>query len=449
MTRTAGPAGPAALVAAVLLGAATLTGCGRSGDDSAVVWGPCPDLAAYVTDLGVDTRVVDRLQCASVDVPLDYTDPGGRRIELAVSRVAGTDPTVSDPAEPALFVNPGGPGVEGRSMAATVASDLGLRETVVGVDLRGTGYSTSLDCDEPDAPDTRDDDSLLAYADEIADANRACVDTDPAFVASITIANTARDLDAVRQRLGLGTIDYLGVSWGTVLGAELQTRFPQHLRRVVLDSMDYTGTSAADALATLAAADPDAPPELVPEPSDLGSGSGDGPAPDDPDVPPGEPPEPGDHDVPLDPDTLDFLDHAVDGTAGVAYICNSLDPVGDAVDQLAQNRAIGAELGRDPVRRIEFPADSDVAGVSLCSGWPLRGEATAVADTGTDLLIVGHRDEMVTPYPWALDAHAAMGGRLLTIEDGVHGSTVGSSCGWLVTVFLSAGDLAESDCSPD
>ncbi|WP_161987421.1 alpha/beta fold hydrolase [Prescottella subtropica] len=420
-----------AILGAALLGAATLAGCGHPGDDAALAWGPCPDLAAYVTDLGVDAGVVDRLQCATVDVPLDYTDPGGRRIDLAVSRVAGTDPAATT-----LFVNPGGPGVEGRSMAVTVASELDLPGAVVGIDLRGTGYSTSLDCDEPDAPDTRDDGSLHAYADEIAAGNRECVAADPGFVASITTANAARDLDTVRQRLGLDTVDYLGVSWGTVLGAELQTRYPQHLRRVVLDSMDYTGMSAGDALRTLAAADPDVPAVLVPEPSDLGAGDGDGPAPDDPEVT-------------LDPDTLDFLDRAVDGTAGVAYICNSLDPVGDTATQLARNLGIGAELGRDPLRRIEFPADSDVPGVSLCSGWPLPGEAAAVADTGTDLLIVGHRDEMVTPYPWALDAHAAMGGQLLTIEDDVHGSTVGSSCGWLVTQFLDAGTIDESDCTPD
>lgn len=96
-----------------VLGAGALTGCGGAVAADTVAWQPCADLAAYVTDLGVDEGVVDRLQCASVDVPLDYDDPEGRTIELALSRVVGTDP-----AAPTLFVNPGGPGVEGRSMAA-------------------------------------------------------------------------------------------------------------------------------------------------------------------------------------------------------------------------------------------------------------------------------------------------------------------------------------------
>ncbi|MBM4569933.1 hypothetical protein GS489_05430, partial [Rhodococcus hoagii] len=122
--------------------------------------------------------------------------------------------------------------------------------------------------------------------------------------------------------------------------------------------------------------------------------------------------------------------------------------VGDSTVQLAEHRAINAELNRDPQRRIEFPASSDVPGVSLCSGWPLRAVPTAVADTGSDLLIVGHRDENVTPYAWALDAHAAMGGRLLTIEDPAHGSTVGSSCRGLVTEFLDTGRLSRGTCEP-
>lgn len=430
---------------AAVLAAAALTGCGGAGDECAhtVAWRRCTDLAAYVTDLGVDPGVVDRLQCASLDVPLDYTDPGGRTVELALSRVVGTDPTATP-----VFVNPGGPGVEGRSMAATVASDLGLGATVVGIDLRGIGYSSRIDCTEPDEPDTRDDDSLTAYADAIAAANRDCVDADPAFVASLTTATAARDLDTVRQALGLDTIDFLGVSWGTVLGAELQSRFPEHLHRVVLDSMDYTGTSAADALRTLATADPDVPPDVLPEPADLGTPDDGGAVPDQPDVPPGDAPAPDDNDAPLDPDTTDFLERSFDATAGTGYICNSLEPVGDSAVQLAEHRALNAELGRDPLRRIEFPADSDVPGVSLCSGWPLPAEGTTVANTGTDLLVIGHRDENVTPYAWALDAHAAMGGRLLTIDDGVHGSTVGSSCGALVTEFLGSGRLAQQTCDP-
>lgn len=435
-----------AVLAAATVCGAVLSGCGGATETDTSLslgWGPCGDLADYVTDLGIDPGVVERLQCTSVDVPLDYDDPDGRTVELALSRITGTDP-----GAPTLFVNPGGPGVEGRSMAATVASSLGVGGTVVGIDLRGTGASTGLACPEPDDPDTDDDAALTAYAESIAEANADCVGVDPGLVASMTTANAARDLDAVRRALGLDTVDFLGVSWGTVLGAELQSRFPDHLRRVVLDSMDYTGTSAAEALRVLATADPDAPPGLAPEPNDIVPEADDAPAPDEPDVPPDTDPGTAGDDTPLDPSTEDFLEHAVNPTAGTAYICNSLGPVGDTETQLAEHRALNADIRRDPQRRIEFPADSDVPGISLCTGWPLDGEPTSVANTGTDLLIIGHRDEFVTPYPWALDAHDAMGGALLTIGDSVHGSTVGSSCGGLVTEFLASGRLVQDICAP-
>ncbi|NKS90399.1 hypothetical protein GS831_16670 [Rhodococcus hoagii] len=429
-------------VSAAALSAAALPACGGSVAADTVAWEPCTGLAAYVTDLGVDDSVVDRLQCASLEVPLNYADPGGRTVELALSRVQGTDP-----AAPALFVNPGGPGVEGRSMAATVASDLGRAARWWGSTC--AGRATRRQSTAP-YPTSRTPATTAA-------SPRTPTPSRPPTATASRPTRVPRFTDYCERRprrrrgpgcAGPGHGRLSRVSWGTVLGAELQSTFPTHLRRVVLDSMDYTGTSADAALRTLAAADPDVPPEMVPEAVAVDSGGGDQITPDEPDVPPGDAPEPDDNDSPLDPATADFLEHAFDATAGTGYICNSLDPVGDSTVQLAEHRAINAELNRDPQRRIEFPASSDVPGVSLCSGWPLRAVPTAVADTGSDLLIVGHRDENVTPYAWALDAHAAMGGRLLTIEDAAHGSTVGSSCRGLVTEFLDTGRLSRGTCEP-
>ncbi len=45
------------------------------------------------------------LQCGSVTVPLDYANPRGQQITLALSRVPHTAPTYQGP----LLVNPGGP----------------------------------------------------------------------------------------------------------------------------------------------------------------------------------------------------------------------------------------------------------------------------------------------------------------------------------------------------
>ncbi|MER7859482.1 hypothetical protein ABTX61_10295 [Amycolatopsis japonica] len=44
-------------------------------------WGPCPEEAA---GLG--------LECGVIEVPLDYRTPGGKTIEIAISRLSSTRP---------------------------------------------------------------------------------------------------------------------------------------------------------------------------------------------------------------------------------------------------------------------------------------------------------------------------------------------------------------------
>ncbi len=62
----------------------------------------------------------------------------------------------------------------------------------------------------------------------------------------MTTANTARDMDRIREALGERKISYLGASYGTYLGAVYTTLFPQRSDRFVLDSSlgpggyDYT-----------------------------------------------------------------------------------------------------------------------------------------------------------------------------------------------------------------
>jgi pimeloyl-ACP methyl ester carboxylesterase len=48
--------------------------------------------------------------------------------------------------------------------------------------------------------------------------------------------NAARDMDLIRIAIGDEKISYLGVSYGTYLGAVYATMFPTHVRSMVLDS---------------------------------------------------------------------------------------------------------------------------------------------------------------------------------------------------------------------
>src|SRR5690606_34014218 len=84
-------------------------------------------------------------RCTSIEVPVDYARPDGETLELAVRRVPATGDGGS-----VIFTNPGGPGGSAQSfvgyLAAQLPADLRRTHDVVGVDPRGVGESTPLQC---------------------------------------------------------------------------------------------------------------------------------------------------------------------------------------------------------------------------------------------------------------------------------------------------------------
>ena len=199
------------------------------------------------------------LQCASLQVPLNYADPGGRKITIALSMVPATAP----PAEQqgVMFVNPGGPGEPGRSLAGDVAAGISPQVAatydIVGFDPRGVGGSSpSLSCDPNFFKGVRPDYIPANAAAEQVLINRAksyaaaCEQRYGWFLPYETTSNTARDMDQVRQAFGVKQVTYYGFSYGTYLGQVFGTLFPGHVRRMVLDStVDPTGAWYADNIA--------------------------------------------------------------------------------------------------------------------------------------------------------------------------------------------------------
>lgn len=57
------------------------------------------------------------------------------------------------------------------------------------------------------------------------------------FASNLTTQNVARDMDRIRVALGEQQISYLGVSWGTALGATYRTMFADRVDRMLLDSV--------------------------------------------------------------------------------------------------------------------------------------------------------------------------------------------------------------------
>ncbi|MER5525328.1 alpha/beta hydrolase [Streptomyces sp. NPDC002677] len=180
-------------------------------------------------------------QCADVTVPLDYDDPGGRGITVAISRIRATD---TAHRVGALLLNSGGPG--GQTLGdppwvREAMKDTGKRYDVVGVDPRFVGRSTPLDCHWPTGSQFRSPghdragfDRSTAFAEELA---RDCQKYEGDVLPYVTTRNTARDMDVIRAALGERRISYLGYSYGSYLGEVYATMFPGRTDRVVLDGV--------------------------------------------------------------------------------------------------------------------------------------------------------------------------------------------------------------------
>ncbi|MEV4922884.1 alpha/beta hydrolase [Streptomyces roseoverticillatus] len=178
-------------------------------------------------------------QCADVTVPLDYADPGGRTITVAISRLKATD---TRHRIGAMLLNTGGPGGTGIDFAPDARKamkETGARYDVIGMDPRFVGRSTPLDCGWPVGFGVLSSGTGRAGFDrQVAlhkDLAAKCRATNAAVLPHVSTRNTARDMDVIRGALGERKISYLGYSYGTYLGTVYTQMFPGRYDRVVLD----------------------------------------------------------------------------------------------------------------------------------------------------------------------------------------------------------------------
>ncbi|RDD83886.1 alpha/beta hydrolase [Streptomyces parvulus] len=210
-------------------------------------WGPCPEQDDKPQAGAPDANAAAGLECSTLKVPLDYRRPEGRKIDIAISRLASKD---RSKRRGALLTNPGGPGVPGLDYPALLAAS-GLPKSVldsydvIGLDTRGVGRSTPVTCDQT-KPQLRRG-AFPAYTHSAADVTqeaayartiaRQCATSRSAWMLPhTTTANVARDMDRIRAALGEDRISYLGASYGTWLGAVYAELFPDRGDRIVLDS---------------------------------------------------------------------------------------------------------------------------------------------------------------------------------------------------------------------
>jgi pimeloyl-ACP methyl ester carboxylesterase len=469
-------------------------------------WSSCPSYSDDVlraegvpdAKLAQARALLGRMDCGTLSVPLDYRQPGGRQITVAVTRLRARDQAHRLGS---LALNPGGPGGSGYLMALDLmiyndaSMRLNDRYDLIGFDPRGIGYSTRTSCAldggaESTGPLTEQ--AARAAFDSGAAANRTCAATDPAFLSQLTTANIARDLDRVRAALGERALSFLGVSWGTWLGGVYRSMFPHHVGRMFLDSIADPTFRLDDFQAVRAAATERGFSRMATWLAQHARTYGLGTTPEhvratvlalreDYDAHPRHYTDlatPVDGSVvaltaaqpsrtwPAAGQVLTELLHSTGGgsapptvrqvlggaptpppagmpenhdmTAGLAIQCNE-DP--SRLGFAAAWRAYQEILDRNPVtgRANRFDAG--------CAGWSPPVQRYRLRRVTAPLVLSGHRYEAVAPYQWTVETHALTGGQVLTVADDIHGSTLlPSDCATDMVGYFETGRIA-AHCS--
>jgi pimeloyl-ACP methyl ester carboxylesterase len=448
-------------------------------------WGACPTGPGVVLD--------PRQECATIQVPLDYGDPTGEQLGLAISRISTATPQAR---RGVLLLIPGGPGNSGLSRPSTYGLRLPKqvldRYDIVGFDPRGVGRSTPVSCGL--GPADLDPLALLPWpapgGDISGNTERArrialgCLRQGGSVLRHISTRNEARDIDQIRRALGEPRLSYWAVSYGTYVGAVYATMFPDRTDRVVLDSSDDPDPDqvARGWAANFAAGAEDRFPDFARWAADRDSTYGLGvtptavrhtylrlaaaldqrPRPDlsgntlravmfnslysDATFPQlaqvlraaatSSPPP----DIPLPP--AEQLQNYI--AAQTATACNDVTwprSVSDYARAVARDRAAHPLTAGMPVN------------IFACAFWPLRPTepATRISDRGpSNVLMIQNLRDPATPHSAALKMRRALGqrARMVTVDSGGHGAYLanGNSCGdHTVTAFLTTGERPHHD----
>jgi pimeloyl-ACP methyl ester carboxylesterase len=201
--------------------------------------------------------------CADATVPLDWNAPSGATITLALIRK-----TATGNSHGSLLVNPGGPGASGYdfirdSLSYAVSPKLQSGYDIVGFDPRGVNHSSKVKCyDDPKqmdaflydiAPYQVGTDQWIDYEENSnAEFGKACRSFTGDLLGHVDTVSAARDLDVLRAALGDEKLNYLGYSYGTLLGGTYAELFPKKTGRLVFDGAVDPATTEFDVTKTQA-----------------------------------------------------------------------------------------------------------------------------------------------------------------------------------------------------
>ena len=187
-------------------------------------------------------------RCGNIQVPLDWNNPSKGSIKIAVAINPATNPDTA----PYLLMNPGGPGASGRDWITENITSLGTARlrahyNIVGFDPRGVGASTAIKCYDtaksldffynPSPYKMGSTQDLEFTKNSIADFGKACKKNTGPLLGHVDTSSAAKDMDIIRAVLGSKKLNYLGFSYGTLLGSTYAAFFPKNIGQFVLDGV--------------------------------------------------------------------------------------------------------------------------------------------------------------------------------------------------------------------
>ncbi|KAH7137969.1 Alpha/Beta hydrolase protein [Dendryphion nanum] len=199
------------------------------------------------------------MECGTLSVPIDWDDPKGQHFNLGITRLPAqgnkTDKIGS------LFINPGGPGAPSSQLVKWVAdnakavSDLVNVFDIIGLDPRGTGLSNQIKCNQTIYaervsifPKTQEEYDKLV--DKSKRWGKSCLELTGPLLQHVDTISAAKDHEAVRIALGNEPLNFLGLSYGSQLGAQYAALFPSQIRTLVLDGIVQHSQSEASNILT-------------------------------------------------------------------------------------------------------------------------------------------------------------------------------------------------------
>ena len=200
---------------------------------ASLAWEPCGPAGAF--------------DCATLVVPISHDAPSGPTYELPVMRRPATDPARRDGV---VFIHPGGVAKPSLDMfaplffvsAPSVSADLADTRDLVALDSRGSTEPLAVMCDSfaaaRGALDLSPDDEVewAAHGEYWQEFLATCTPADIETLRTFDARSYASDLDCLVNAMGEEQLDFIGASTGTLVGAAFAAKFPNRVRRMVLDA---------------------------------------------------------------------------------------------------------------------------------------------------------------------------------------------------------------------